>query len=188
MSAATVTSSPCLGFLTAIDDADLGYVGGYLLLNAAGRPLEFHCTAPVKPTRTQEILYGPTLKPFLLGEQIGQTLLAKSKLRPLIICTDREDMMAARDFTDLPIVRVLTEKPNREGEAPAELARHVNHSPGDTFALANNRVACAIHFSADERLIRDAWPPQADHLDLLEPFQRIREALEEAQKSTRQAA
>ncbi len=59
-----------------------------MLLNAAGRPLEFHCTAPVKPNRTQEILYGPMLKPYLYGEQIGQTLLAKSKLMPVVVCTD----------------------------------------------------------------------------------------------------
>jgi hypothetical protein len=40
----------------------------------------------------------------------------------------------------------------------------------------------------DEQLIRAAWPPLADHLNLLEPFDRIREALDEAQRSARQAA
>ena len=42
-----------------------------MLLNLAGRPLEFHCTAPVKPNRVQQILYGPSLQPYLYGEQIG---------------------------------------------------------------------------------------------------------------------
>ena len=77
----------------------LGLLGGYLLLNAAGRPLEFHCTTPVKANRTQEILYGQRCKPFLYGEQIGQTLLTKSKLTPLVVCTDSEAMLAVRDFT-----------------------------------------------------------------------------------------
>src|SRR5207344_1424341 len=96
-----------LGFLTVVENEELGLLGGYLLLNASGRPLEFHCTAPVKPNRTQEILYGPTLRPFLYGEQIGQTLLAKSKLTPLVVCTDNEAVLATRDCTDIPVVLVL---------------------------------------------------------------------------------
>ena len=52
-----------------------------VLLNAAGRPLEFHCTAPIKPNRAQEILYGPTLESFLYGEQIGQTLIGQSNFK-----------------------------------------------------------------------------------------------------------
>ena len=82
MSPAPRSPLASLGFLTVVEHAELGLLGGYLLLNAAGRPLEFHCTAPVKPNRAQEILYGPTLKPFLYGEQIGQTLLTRSKLTP----------------------------------------------------------------------------------------------------------
>ena len=66
MSSAPPKSAACLGFLTVVEHAELGLLGGYLLLNAAGRPLEFHCTAPVKPNRAQEILYGPTLRPYLV--------------------------------------------------------------------------------------------------------------------------
>src|SRR5262245_49963155 len=170
MSAAAANSAPCLGFLTIVENAELGYLGGYLLLNASGRPLEFHCTAPVKPSRTQEILYGPTLKPFLIGEQIGNTLLSKSKLAPVVVCTDREDMLAVRELTPFPTVIVL------------------DNLRDNCFSLANNRVVTAPHFPCDEQAIRMSWPPAADHLDLLEPFARIREALDEAQKSTRQAA
>ncbi len=81
-------SPTALGFLTVIEHPQHGLMGGYLVLNGAGRPLEFHCTAPVKPNRAQQILYGPTLEPFLYGEQIGQALVAKSQLEPLLICTD----------------------------------------------------------------------------------------------------
>jgi hypothetical protein len=165
-------SAPCLGFLTTVENDQLGLLGGYLLLNLAGRPLEFHCTAPVKASRTQEILYGPTLKPFLYGEQIGQALLAKSKLAPLAVCTDSEPMLAAREFTDFPLVLVL-------GSQTA---------PPAAFQLARNEVLATPGYSSDEQAIREAWPAQADFLDLAEPFARIREALDEAQKTARQAA
>ncbi|HEY2415794.1 MAG TPA: hypothetical protein VGI40_26375 [Pirellulaceae bacterium] len=198
MTAFSKPSQPCLGFLTVLENAEHGFLGGYLLLNAAGRPLEFHCTAPIRASRTQEILYGPTLRPFLFGEQIGQTLLTKSKLSPLVVFTDSEPTLAVREFTDIPVVCVLGATPvtltrsASEGTAlgPATLTRRVSEGIGCCFQfqLATNQVAVANGYSNDEQLIRATWPPQADHLDLLEPFDRIREALDEAQRSARQAA
>src|SRR6188474_707044 len=79
-------SLPAIGFLTIVEHQESGLTGGYLVLNTLGRPLEFHCTAPLKTNRAQEILYGPTLRPFLYGEQIGQTLLEKSNFQPLFVC------------------------------------------------------------------------------------------------------
>jgi hypothetical protein len=177
MTAPSKSSPPCLGFLTVLENAEFGFLGGYLLLNAAGRPLEFHCTAPVHANRTQEILYGPTLRPFLFGEQIGQTLLKKSKLTPIVVCTDIEPVLAVREVSDAPVVLVLGAK---AGSSSSVF--------GGQFQLATNQVAVASRRQSDEQLIRAAWPTQADHLDLLEPFERIREALDEAQRSARQAA
>jgi hypothetical protein len=177
MTAPCKPSQSCLGFLTVLENAEHGFLGGYLLLNAAGRPLEFHCTAPIRASRTQEILYGPTLRPFLFGEQIGQTLLTKSKLKPLVVCTDSESALAVRDFSDSPVVLVLS----AETASPSSAA-------ASQFQLAMNQVAVASGYSNDEQLIRTAWPAPADHLDLMEPFDRIREALNEAQRSARQAA
>jgi hypothetical protein len=173
MSCASPKPAVSIGFLTVVENAELGLLGGYLLLNAAARPLEFHCTAPVKPSRTQEILYGPTLRPYLFGEQIGQTLLAKSKLTPVVVCTDSQPVLAARDGTHVPVVLV---------------ADGTSSKPGGGFSLAKNTVMTVPGFESDERAIREAWPALADHLDLLEPFARIREALDEAQKMARQAA
>ena len=176
MNASTPAAS--LGFLTVVEDPELGLAGGYLLLNAALRPLEFHCTAPVKPNRAQEILYGPTLRPYLVGEQIGQTLLARSKLSPLVVFTDSDVMLAARDFCRTPLVLVLQD----------EAARSAELRSAAPFSLAANRAVTAPRYAHDEQTIRAAWPPQAEHLDLLEPFTRIREALDEAQRTARQAA
>jgi hypothetical protein len=89
---------PTLGFLTVVEHPDYGLFGGYLILNTAGRPLEFHCTAPIKPNRAQQILYGPTLESFLYGEQIGQTLIGNGSKPPLVVCTDREPALAAREY------------------------------------------------------------------------------------------
>jgi hypothetical protein len=194
MSASTAKATPCLGFLTVVENEELGLLGGYLLLNAAGRPLEFHCTAPVKPNRAQEILYGRTLRPFLYGEQIGQTLLARPKLTPVLVCTDSEPVLAAREVADVPMVLVLDDALSTDAAAPTSpLALGPGQHPFDPslqpgpFRLGRNRVCTAAAFAGDEALIRQHWPAQADGLDLLEPFARIREALDEAQRSAKAA-
>jgi hypothetical protein len=187
-------SKPALGFLTVVEHTEQGLFGGYLVLNASGRPLEFHCTAPIRPNRAQEILYGPTLKPFLYGEQIGHTLVAKSKLAPLAVCTDQEPGLAVRDFVDMPVVLVLPpedgEEPEQTGGAIARGDReerlwridssHCGLSRFDTFRLGRNRLALPQGASEDRTLITDRLGALAESFDLAEPFERIREAIEEA--------
>lgn len=122
-----------LGFLTAIDLPDKGYVGGLLVTNHFGRPLEFQCTLPVRPNPTQEILYGPTLEPFLLGELIGATLIEKSGIKPHLVFTDREQILEVREHIDSPVLfveertgrakKVVVETAAPEGEAEQAAAR-----------------------------------------------------------------
>jgi hypothetical protein len=95
-----------LGFLTAIEVPERGFVGGLLITNHFGRPLEFQCTAPLKPNRTQEILYGPTLVPYLLGDLIGRTLIEKVGIKPHLVLTERGDLLPLRDLVEVPVACV----------------------------------------------------------------------------------
>jgi hypothetical protein len=175
-------------------------MGGYLVLNIAGRPLEFHCTAPVKPNRAQQILYGPTLEPYLYGEQIGQALFSKSSLEPLVIFTDRAPALAVRTLIDVPLALVLprtdsstepTAAPPGDETAEASSgqkyridAPHVdaNGSRFTMFAIGRNRLAVAPDRDADRTAVQERLVDLADAFDLAEPFDRIREAIEEAQR------
>jgi hypothetical protein len=179
----------CLGFLTVVDSQH-GLMGGYLVLNGAGRPLEFHCTAPVKPNRAQQILYGPTLEPFLYGEQIGQALTAKSQLAPVMICTDVPPAMAVRTVVNTPVVLVL---PAGEPTAVTEGGQlrlrlddaHAAKLHLHTFEVRGNRLAVGAERIADRAEILARLDALETPLDLHEPFGRIREALDEAQRGGR---
>src|SRR5262245_11185744 len=100
------TAEAAVGFLTVVNSEPHGLFGGYLVLNALGRPLEFHCTAPVKPNRAQEILYGSTLEPYIYGEQIGQTLLLAAKVDVPLVCTDLPAAMAVAELATQPVVLI----------------------------------------------------------------------------------
>ena len=89
-----------LGFLSVVEEESLGFVGGLLVVDRWARPLEFHCSTPVRPTRAQEILYGATLQDYLFGELIGGALVAKCENTPAALFVDRRELLGAG--SDLP--------------------------------------------------------------------------------------
>jgi hypothetical protein len=162
-----------LGFLTAIIEPEKGFVGGLLVTNQCGRPLEFQCTLPVKPNATQELLYGPTLESFILGELIGGTLVDKAGIKPQLVLTDNDRILELRNHIDQPVALVLrpevAEGASDESPRCMKLGRqivsfHPAHEPDHAAVLRN---AAAI-------------PAEAD---LLEPFERVRQALQETLRS-----
>lgn len=128
-----------LGFLTAIETTDRGYVGGLLVTNHFGRPLEFQCTAPVKPNRTQEILYGPTLVPFVLGELIGRTLVEKVGIKPHLVLTERPELLDVRAHVNVPVACVDAREVARRAVAIVDqVVSAVKESTGADTAPGEN--------------------------------------------------
>lgn len=179
-----------IGFLTVREHPEQGFLGGYLILNAARRPLEFHCTAPLRPNRAQEILYGPTLRPFLYGEQIGLTLLEKTRSKPIFVCTDVEPALTLREHASIPVLWVdrggkgagrgsgsewRLDTAHQQTPAPAGLGVRVE--------LGLNRVALPAGYDADRSELLEHWQRIAEDFDLGEPFDRIHEAIDEAQRA-----
>jgi hypothetical protein len=153
------------GFLPAVESPAHGTFGGYLLVDEAGRPIEFHCTAPVKVSRAQAILYGPTLHGHLHGRQIGGALLAAGTLAPVVVLTDQEPLLQARVETSLPVA----------------LVRRVGAEPGpESLALGDVEVRPAAGPLGEA--VRERLAVLAGAVDLREPFERIRAAIDEAQR------
>ncbi len=159
------------GFLTAVDSPSHGLFGGYLLVDPAGRPLEFHCTAPVKVSRAQQILYGATLQSHLHGRQIGATLLAEGTVAPELVLTDFEPMLHVRSHTSLPVALVT-----RADAAAAPTAG------ATSFAIGSVSVSPHAEDAGLGEALRQKLESLVASVDLAEPFERIRAAIEEAQR------
>jgi hypothetical protein len=168
-----------IGFLTVVEHAPHGLFGGYLLLNTAGRPLEFHCTAPIQPSRAQQILYGPTLEPFLYGEQIGATLISRSSQPPSVILVDQPQGIFVRQHIEVPTALVASKN---SIDRPVWMADWID------FAVGENRLMLPSRHARDREAVIDRLTATDDLFELCEPFGRIREAIEEAQRTTAKAA
>lgn len=195
MTASGSKSTPAVGFLTVCRHRELGLFGGLLLLNQGGRPLEFHCTAPVKPNRAQEILYGPTLEPYLYGEQIAHTLIGKAKATPGLVFTDREPVLAVRELVDIPValvdcgIRADESADGSDGDFRRVDGPHTQASSAPhlltSFQHGRHGLSVARTHAADQAAIERRCQSLAADFDLSEPFTRIREAIQEAQRASR---
>ena len=172
-------SSPpvSFGFLTVVELSSLGHCGGLLVVSQIGRPIEFHCTAPVGSNRAQEIMYGKTYHGFLFSDQIGMALVDKAKHQPTVFVTDRAEMLPITELMDAPLI----------------LAETGHESvPFDGRGLKNFEIDDQTIYFANAQpsqfdIIRQGTESFARKLPLDEPFERIRQAIEEAHSVLRAA-
>jgi hypothetical protein len=185
----TPSQETTFGYLSVINSAEHGYFGGYLIVGPLGRPLEFHCTAPVRPSRAQQILYGPTLEPFLLGEQIAGAMLDAAKLTPSLILTNCEATLHARSRISSPMA-LLCRNADPAGEpvdptrASTGLAANSLSSSGphQSFSVEAFLFILPIGFESDRDEAMRLLANLIGQIDLAEPFGRIEEAIREAQR------
>ena len=172
--AATATGLVNLGFLTVLHEAS-GYLGGYLVTNVWGRPLEFRLSTAVQPNRVHQILYAGTLQPYICADLIGKTLVDKTSVPAHLLVTDREPVLDLRLRLETPVVW-LAPADDPVGQALAAAGNCVRPA-----AEGRGLLVCHPRFPGDAAAVRDLLA-KADALDLAEPFSRIREAIAEARK------
>lgn len=171
MSHPPASSAPVtLGFLTMLQEPS-GWIGGYLVTNGWGRPLEFRLTTAVQPNRVQAALYGPTLGEYLLADLIGRTLVEKTPAKPDLIVTDVPAALALRSRVALPVLAVRP-----EAGAAQENAIPFLHPRSAAGLLLPPR------FENDRGHVTQVLERVDPAVDLAEPFARIREAIAEARK------
>jgi hypothetical protein len=166
-----LSNSPNLGFLTVVQE-NTGYVGGYLVTNSWGRPLEFRLTTMVQPNRVQQILYGNTLKPYIYSDLIGKTLVDRSGVPVHLLITDCQPLLDLRLRMETPVAWLAySTDPQALQEAGG-------------FACSTTAGPLLPHprFADDSKAIETVLGQIDSEADFSEPFARIREALSEARK------
>lgn len=158
-----------VGFLTILEQ-ESGLVGGYLVTNNWGRPMEFRLSSAVKPNQVQKILYAHTMRAYLCADLIGKTLIEKTGVDSHLIVTDTEDVLELRHQMELPVLW-MTEEITSE-------SRHLVQKKTSTKPVIYSHE----RYTEDEPKIQEFLNALDGLIDLREPFERIREAIGEARK------
>jgi hypothetical protein len=154
-----------------------GHLGGYLVTNTWGRPLEFRLSSAVQPNKVQQILYGSTLLPYVCADLIGKTLVDKAGVAVGLVVTDREAVLDLRLKLDVPVVWLAS------AEDPRALALAGGPTAVAPAQAGRGPVLCNPHFATiDVPAARQFLGRLDSAFDLAEPFGRIREAIAEARK------
>lgn len=169
-----------VGFLTASNDDEGRYYGGLLVIDPLGRPLEFHCTAPVAPSRAHAILYGPALIGHVCGNLIAPALIAQARVSLAALFVDRAEFLVDRSELELPVALASADN------ITEEKIEEVVAAPGVTLIRTESFQSYSLwvhpEFHEDGAQCRAAWHDYLDNVELMEPFERIRQALDEARQ------
>jgi hypothetical protein len=163
-----------IGFLTVLHESN-GYLGGYLVTNQWGRPLEFRLSTAVQPNRVQQILYGGTLQPYICADLIGKTLVDKTGVPVQLLLTDTEAVLDLRLRLEVPVAWLAPPGPKTSPD-PLERAE------GSGISTSQGTVFCHPRFPQDKAPVRELLDRLEGTVELGEPFVRIREAIGEARK------
>jgi hypothetical protein len=169
-----------LAYFMAVKEGG-SYLGGLLLTDTTGIPLDFRYTEPITPTKLQTVLYGKALEPHLKEEVIQRTLLKELKGSPDLFVLPATELAGGWSGESKCPVLAL----QKSQEAP--LARL-----GEAFRVSNREVllqvtegaaplrvmfAGSVDLAAQEL----ALPRLAEagyHMDLTEPLERVAAALQ----------
>ena len=159
-----------IGSLLVLQPREGVFVGGLLVTTHRGRPVEFHCTAPLTPNPTQRLLYGNTLTPYVCGEVIGGALMKKAATSPHLLLLASGDALDVRTVSKCPAAVVLDDGRDPVGESLSDAAA------GDR-AFTLGPLTLEVHADYGEDVGQIHGLGLDLDADLTEPLERVREAL-----------
>ena len=166
------------GFLEVLSDETVGFTGGLLLVNQDGKPTEFHCTAPVSENRTQKILYGKTYQSHIYCDLIGAALIDKCSKSPELLFVEQPELKQLGSEIAPPVLMVAP--------AESETANEVALVSYPEFRIDHLLVSVITTDLEQFEFVKEACDRFTTTLTFDEPFERIRQAIAEAQQVARQ--
>jgi len=153
-----------LAFIEIAIFTDGSIRGGILTTDIETRPFEFRVTSPIKPTQVQQILYGASLKEYVYGELICVPLIKATKEKLSLVLIKDNYLVAMRPLVSTPII-LIQSTGSQLTETPKQF----------TFY-------CHRNFQNEIAFAQTILNPISQKHDLLEPFERLKLALNEVHK------
>ena len=166
-------------FLFSSTPSNDGYLGALLVTDSRGLPLEFRCTAPVKPTAIQKLLYGAHLEPHVAVNLCGVPLMESTRNSLCLLLVNRGYLLPIRAFAKCPVVYVTAVREPVK-EALAELKPDSPSEAVLDLPIGNGHLLkCQWHssYADDKGAIVQHLTECQGHFDPIEPFERVTAAL-----------
>lgn len=170
-----MADTPTPGYLI-VDIAEDGMcVGGLMVTDDNGLPLDFRFTDPITPTRLQRALYGGALERYLKADVVAGTLLGSIEARPSVIFVEDEALLTLPE-AKCPVAVVDVTRIGSLGEVGT-----VKGENRDRVLLQAAEgvppLRVTVGEGAEVSAVTSALVALYTHMDALEPAERVRRAL-----------
>lgn len=173
-----------IGYILARELGQNAFIGGLLVTDEKGFPVEFRYTDPVTPSKLQRIIYGNALDKYLIVEVIARSLLESLHDKPGLFITDSKLILEMSEVLSAPLISI-----QESGQSPLPEMGHVKK-------LDNGEILMQIHpsggpahitYAGSEDGFEKVQPLIAElgnEMDILEPLKRISSALKEIMENS----
>ena len=166
-----------IGYLSGIR-VDDQFIGGVMITDSTGIPLEFKYTEPIRPTRIHQIIFGRVLERYIHEEVIKKNLLKEVKNTPQFYFVPEIELLGEDGGSKVPLL-ALQKTPlpalSGIGEIQRIKDREVLVQP------ATSTSPLRLTFESPEPDVQEkvltGIRTFADKMDMMEPFGRVEQAL-----------
>lgn len=146
-----------VGYLSVLEEpSDNSYSQVLFIVDENGYPIDYAYTDNLTVTETQRILFGTTLRHYLITKVFGTQLLDDIEHVPSILFVDSEELLAIRENIEIPVFYLSINK------------KYENSEKG----LVTNEK-----YSNDKVEAKGILETCEANFDISEPFSRITEAI-----------
>jgi hypothetical protein len=159
------------------------YIGGLMVTDSRGLPIEFRYTEPIQPTKIQQVLYGQVLSTYIKREVILETLLKNIEAKFKCLLVEDENLL---DFPakGYGIVRIVATKSSPIGPigktqdiSPSEILLQTS-AEGSPIRLTLNKANPDAGGEGGDSDMVGTLLTAGQTMELVEPLKRIEKALE----------
>lgn len=171
-----------IGYLDFSTPAPNSYMGGIMICDSKGFPLEFRYSEPITPTNVQKVLYGNVLDKYIKIDVISESLI-KSITNQYEIMIVQDDQLLEHQFASKPVMIRLsnTKSPPLSNEGDVVKIKEKEYLLQTCPNSNPTRVQIASSAKIDEaktKSILHELSKAGHQMDLDEPLSRIHRALD----------
>lgn len=166
------------GYLVVRSGDGTAYLGALMVTDHTGLPVDFRYTDPIEPTRLQRALYGGVLDRYLRAEVVTRTLLQALSQPPTMVVVDDRQFLDEQ-VAACPVVLLGTSAAGALGSVGATHAQGAGSFLLQVVDRENPvRVSLGETEVTQEGAVAEALLRLGATMDLLEPVERVRDALD----------
>ncbi|MGM0507841.1 MAG: hypothetical protein ACQERZ_01545 [Fusobacteriota bacterium] len=153
---------------------DEKYIGGIMVADIDGIPIEFKYTDPIEPTKLQQVLYGAVLGKYIREEVIIKNLIKQIENKPEIFITDSQENIGLSKVIkkDLLVIKKTKMKPFKEKKDYKKIKENEI-----LFQMNEEDSPIRILLNKEEEKTVEMLTKIDENIDFIEPLDRMEEAL-----------